>query len=88
MCWKGMHYSIFYVREFHKKRVHAICQDDDDWVTAVQCRRRPGHVHCVAPIIAGYAEDDPTTIVWECPACGDEGYISGWQETLWDKRQS
>ncbi len=61
--------------------------EDDDWVTAIQCRRRPGHKRCIGPIIAGYAEDDPTTIVWGCPVCKDEGYISGWQETLWDKRR-
>ncbi|MEI6150825.1 MAG: hypothetical protein WCS01_17155 [bacterium] len=60
---------------------------DDDWVTAIQCRRRPGRVRCLAPIIAGYWEEDPTTIVWGCPACKDEGYISGWQETLWDRRK-
>jgi len=35
---------------------------------------------------AVYAEDEPTPIVWGCPVCKDEGYISGWQETLWDKR--
>lgn len=61
--------------------------DEEDWVIAIQCRRRPGHVRCIAPIVAGYAEKDPTTIVWVCPACKDEGYISGWQETLWDKRK-
>ena len=61
--------------------------DEDDWVTGIQCRRRPGHVRCSAPIIAGFADNDPTTITWQCPACGDEGYISGWQETLWDKRR-
>jgi len=60
---------------------------DEDWMTTIQCRRRPGHVRCIAPIIAGYAQDNPTAIVWGCPLCGDEGYISGWQETLWDKRK-
>jgi hypothetical protein len=59
----------------------------DDPVTAIQCRRRPGHVRCIAPIVAVYAEDDPATIVWGCPACNDAGYISGWQETLWDRRK-
>jgi len=46
-----------------------------------------GRVRCVAPIVAGYAEDHPHTIVWQCPACGDNGYISGWQETQRDKRK-
>lgn len=59
---------------------------DADWMTDVRCRRRPGRKPCLGPIIAGYAENDPTTIVWGCPVCKDEGYISGWQETRWDKR--
>ena len=60
---------------------------DADWETAVPCRRRPGHKPCNGVIIAGYAKNDPTTIVWGCLACHDEGYISGWQETTWDKRR-
>ena len=62
-------------------------KEEEDWVTAIQCRRRPGRLRCVAPIVAGYAEDHPHTIVWQCPACGDNGYISGWQETQRDKRK-
>jgi hypothetical protein len=38
-------------------------------------------------IVAGHSENDPQTIVWECRGCGDNGSISGWQETLWDKRK-
>jgi len=68
--------------------VTARSRDEADWVTAIQCRRRPGRVRCESPIVAGYAEDDPNTIDWQCPACGDNGHISGWQETQWDKRAS
>ena len=57
-----------------------------DWVTGVQCRRRPGRKACAGKIIAGMDQQDPTTIVWSCPLCGDNGYIRGWQETQWDKR--
>lgn len=31
-----------------------------------------------------YAEDN--RIGWECLECGDEGVISEWEGTLWDKR--
>ena len=31
-----------------------------------------------------YAEDNQ--IGWECLECGDEGVISHWEGTLWDKR--
>ena len=31
-----------------------------------------------------YAEDNK--IGWECQACGDEGIISGWEGTPWDRR--
>ena len=57
------------------------------WLTDVLCRRRPGRKPCVGIIMAGYAEDDPTAIVWGCPVCKDEGHISGWQETCWDRRK-
>ena len=56
-------------------------------MTFIHCRRRPGRVPCIGPIIAGIREEDPTTIVLGCPVCKDEGYISGWQETQWDKRK-
>lgn len=58
----------------------------DGRATAVRCRRRPGHVRCSTPILANYAENDPASIEWCCPACGDNGFVRGWQETKWDKR--
>ncbi len=61
--------------------------DEPSLWTNVLCRRRPGHKPCRTNIVADYADGDPTTIIWECPACHDNGYISGWQETLWDKRR-
>ncbi len=61
--------------------------DDTNLWTIVICRRRPGHKPCRTNIVADYADGDPITIIWECPACHDNGYITGWQETLWDKRR-
>ena len=61
-------------------------RDQVDWVTKIRCRRRPGRRPCEGNIVAGFDETDPTTIVWLCPCCEDNGYIRGWQETRWDKR--
>lgn len=60
--------------------------DKVDFVTGIRCRRRPRRKRCEGNIIAGYEESDPSTIGWFCPFCDDNGYISGWQETQWDKR--
>jgi hypothetical protein len=33
------------------------------------------------------AELDPASghIVWQCPICGDNGLIHGWEDTLWNR---
>ena len=49
----------------------------------VKCRRRPGRKPCPGEIETAFEEDD--RIVWWCPVCGENGYISHWQETLWDR---
>jgi hypothetical protein len=28
--------------------------------------------------------DELERIYWHCPVCNDNGFISGWQDTLWD----
>jgi hypothetical protein len=32
------------------------------------------------------AETDSMEIVWDCPWCGENGVIRGWEDTLWDRR--
>jgi len=32
-------------------------------------------------------EIDETVIQWTCSTCGDEGQITGWEDTVWDKRR-
>jgi hypothetical protein len=49
----------------------------------VQCWRRPGRKPCPGAIETDFEEDD--RIVWWCPVCGENGYISHWQGTLWDR---
>jgi len=52
--------------------------------TNVACRRRPRHVPCPGTIVAAPAEDSDA-IVWTCPECGDQGWISGWHGSPWDR---
>ena len=49
----------------------------------VRCRRRPGRKPCPGII---EADLDPETddIMWWCPVCGDNGYITNWKGTIWD----
>jgi len=54
-------------------------------LTNVGCRRRPLGRHCRGPILARLA-DPAGSIAWWCASCGEVGFISHWQETLWDRR--
>ncbi len=57
----------------------------DDPLTNVPCRRSPGRRRCPGEILASF-EADGSTIVWHCPACGDNGVTRGWEGTPWDRR--
>ena len=50
----------------------------------VRCRRRPGRRPCTGTIMSYPAADDLDRIYWYCPICNDNGFISGWQNTIWD----
>ena len=52
--------------------------------TPLHCRRRPGHVPCPGRLWALRREHG--LIEWRCPACDDQGTISGWEGTRWDMR--
>ncbi len=56
--------------------------------TDIECRRRSRHQRCGGRIIAAIDEEDPDTIRWTCPACSDNGFISGWQESIWDETRA
>ncbi len=47
--------------------------------TPLRCRRRP----CPGTLLVRRTKA-PSTIVWSCPSCGDEGAIRGWEETIWN----
>lgn len=55
-----------------------------DWHTNVPCRRSPGRRRCLGEITA---ELDQASgyVVWQCPICGDNGWIHGWEDTLWNR---
>src|SRR5690242_12938633 len=51
--------------------------------TPLPCRRRPGRRVCPGRLQVRRL-DVPAEIVWGCPACAEEGVISGWKGTPWD----
>jgi len=54
-------------------------------LSAVNCRKLIGGKPCSGEIeVWVYAEDNQ--IGWECLECGDEGVISHWEGTPWDRR--
>ncbi len=55
--------------------------------TNVWCRRMPGRRQCGGEVVAGY-RNEAGEIAWECPECGDNGVIHGWQGSRWDRRGS
>jgi len=52
-----------------------------------KCRRRPNHKKCEG-IIEAYIEKATNEIFWRCSMCHDNGRISHWEETYWDRRKS
>jgi hypothetical protein len=56
-----------------------------EWVSALICDRRPGHRPC-AGHLAVLRTDVPPSIAWHCTSCGDEGVISGWEQSPYDLR--
>lgn len=55
--------------------------NDKKYSTHLQCRNK-----CGQNLIAYYSPDDRSIIKWFCNQCEDEGFLSGWEGTVWDKR--
>ena len=53
--------------------------------TNVPCRRSPGRRRCVGDILAIFESSPRFGIRWWCPVCEDNGFLYGWEETLWDR---
>jgi hypothetical protein len=46
------------------------------------CRRRPKRKPCKGHLIINFEYSDQ--IHWICPACQDEGIVTGWEGLIWD----
>ena len=72
----------------HQTRIVAAAttaaEGDDSSRDQIKCRRRPGHRAC--PGIIEHRVWADQRITWHCPNCGDNGIISNWQSTAWDRR--
>jgi hypothetical protein len=55
------------------------------WVSALRCDRRPGRRPCPGHI-AVVRTEVPPSISWQCTSCGDDGVISGWEQSPYDLR--
>ncbi len=50
--------------------------------SAIPCRRRPGRKPCGSNLMIVSQPDN--VIHWLCTGCGEQGYISNWQGTIYD----
>jgi hypothetical protein len=60
-------------------------EHDKDETTNVWCWRRPTRRRCRGEIVARL-DRHASEIVWQCPDCGMNGVIRGWEGTLWDRQ--
>ena len=56
------------------------------WTCALPCRRRPARRPCPGRITV-FRPEPPAEIRWECGVCGDQGVISGWEDSPYDLRR-
>ena len=53
-------------------------------LTNVTCQQQVNRRRCRGPILATLDHD--LDIAWRCGMCGNQGSITHWQGTLWDRR--
>ncbi len=53
--------------------------------SALRCRRRPERKPCPGNLLIAHRDDG--VIEWQCPLCGDNGFIHNWEGTYWDRRK-
>jgi hypothetical protein len=59
---------------------------EENELTNVWCWRSPGRTRCRGEIMARLVSGS-SEIVWQCPHCGLNGVISGWESSFWDHRR-
>lgn len=72
--------------------------DGGDARNFVRCRKRPGRKPCSGLIQDDFLEPidsigkpdlafnvEGLGIGWRCPVCGDQGVITGWADSPWDR---
>jgi len=60
------------------------CPTEQNSEQRVECRCRPGRKPCPGKIESDF-EPETDRIIWWCPECGENGFISNWKGTLWDR---
>ncbi len=73
------------LREFLGCVVEAVttrAPEVEKYGTQLKCRQQ-----CNGDIFALFDPGDPATIVWSCMSCDDQGMLTGWEDTVWDKRK-
>ncbi len=56
------------------------------WVSALPCRRRPGNRSCSGRVMV-FRPEPAGAVRWQCNACGDDGAISNWEDSIYDLRR-
>jgi hypothetical protein len=70
----------------HMTSIVAAATSEGSEGVQVQCRRRSDRRRCAGSLEYRLWADE--RITWSCPECGDNGVISNWQSTAWDRRAS
>ena len=75
------------LREFLGCIAEAVTLRDSDevnYVTQLKCCK--ASCGCDGHIIAYFEQDNPSIIEWFCMNCKEQGQLTGWKDTIWDKR--
>ncbi len=80
----GMPKEFYAMLDYHSAVVKAGSSHprNAQFNSAVPCRRRPGRKPCATYLAINHRSDD--VIHWQCPSCGEQGFISNWQGTIYD----
>lgn len=55
---------------------------DDPFSSVVVCRHETGRKPCGSYLVVAHRADD--VIHWQCPRCGEQGFIGNWRGTICD----